>query len=95
MQSVNEELETSKEEIQSSNEELVTVNDELNTRNAELQQFTRSLRQARDYAENIVASLRSVADTFSRACSSLLKRAVTRNFSGGSRSLPSFFNGTS
>ncbi|MBN8421057.1 MAG: PAS domain S-box protein [Verrucomicrobia bacterium] len=51
LQSVNEELETSKEEIQSSNEELATVNDELNHRNQELQ-------AARDYAEDIVASVR-------------------------------------
>ena len=59
MQSVNEELETSKEEIQSSNEELATVNDELNTRNQELSVLNRSLALARDYAESIVASVRS------------------------------------
>ena len=59
MQSVNEELETSKEEIQSSNEELATVNDELNSRNLELSRLNGSLRLARDYAESIVASMRS------------------------------------
>ena len=59
MQSVNEELETSKEEIQSSNEELATVNDELNSRNLELTRLNGALRLARDYAESIVASMRS------------------------------------
>ena len=59
MQSVNEELETSKEEIQSSNEELATVNDELNSRNLELSRLNSSLQLARDYAESIVASMRS------------------------------------
>ncbi len=59
MQSVNEELETSKEEIQSSKEELATVNEELNNRNVELSKLNDSLRQARDYAESIVASMRS------------------------------------
>lgn len=59
MQSVNEELETSKEEIQSSNEELATVNEELNNRNVELSGLNDSLRLARDYAESIVASMRS------------------------------------
>ncbi len=59
MQSVNEELETSKEEIQSSNEELATVNDELNSRNLELSRLNNSLQLARDYAESIVASMRS------------------------------------
>jgi two-component system CheB/CheR fusion protein len=38
MQSTNEELETSKEELQSSNEELTTVNDELQNRMSDLQQ---------------------------------------------------------
>jgi two-component system, chemotaxis family, CheB/CheR fusion protein len=59
MQSVNEELETSKEEIQSSNEELATVNDELHSRNVELSTLNDSLCEARDYAESIVASMRS------------------------------------
>ncbi len=58
MQSVNEELETSKEEIQSSNEELATVNDELNNRGLELIKLNESLQLARDYAENIVGSVR-------------------------------------
>jgi two-component system, chemotaxis family, CheB/CheR fusion protein len=48
-----------KEEIQSSNEELATVNDELNNRNVELSGLNESLRLARDYAESIVASMRS------------------------------------
>lgn len=59
LQSVNEELETSKEEIQSSNEELATVNDELNNSNVELGRLNSSLRLARDYAECIVANMRS------------------------------------
>lgn len=59
MQSVNEELETSKEEIESSNEELATVNDELNSRNAELNRLNKSLKLSRDFAESIVASMRS------------------------------------
>jgi two-component sensor histidine kinase len=59
MQSVNEELETSKEEIQSSNEELATVNDELNNRNLELNRVNDTLQRARDYAESIVANMRS------------------------------------
>jgi two-component system, chemotaxis family, CheB/CheR fusion protein len=36
LQSINEELETSKEELESSNEELITLNEELNNRNSEL-----------------------------------------------------------
>lgn len=59
MQSVIEELETSKEEIQSSNEELATVNGELNDRHFELSSVNDALRLARDYAESIVASIRS------------------------------------
>jgi hypothetical protein len=43
LQSTNEELETSKEEIQSSNEELATVNDELNNRNAEMNRVNNDL----------------------------------------------------
>ena len=39
MQSTNEELETTKEELQSSNEELTTLNEELQNRNAELSQL--------------------------------------------------------
>ena len=59
LQSVNEELETSKEEIQSSSEELATVNDELTSRNLELTRLNASLQLARDFAESIVASMRS------------------------------------
>jgi two-component system, chemotaxis family, CheB/CheR fusion protein len=43
LQSTNEELETSKEEIQSSTEELNTVNDELTNRNAELNRVNNDL----------------------------------------------------
>ena len=43
MQSTNEELETSKEELQSTNEELVTVNEALGNRNAELAQANNDL----------------------------------------------------
>ena len=59
LQSVNEELETSKEEIQSSNEEMATINDELNNRNLELSALNGTLKLSRDYAQSIVASLRS------------------------------------
>lgn len=51
LQSINEELETSKEEIQSTNEELITVNEELQNRNDQL-------RQARDYTQAIVGTVR-------------------------------------
>ncbi len=51
LQSINEELETSKEELQSANEELTTVNDELQNRNVEL-------REARDYADSIINTIR-------------------------------------
>jgi two-component system, chemotaxis family, CheB/CheR fusion protein len=51
LQSINEELETSKEELQSSNEELTTINEELQNRNVEL-------KQAGDYAEAIIETMR-------------------------------------
>jgi two-component system CheB/CheR fusion protein len=51
LQSVNEELESSKEELQSSNEELTTLNQELQTRNEQL-------KEARDYSEAIVQTVR-------------------------------------
>ncbi|MDZ4287674.1 MAG: CheR family methyltransferase [Prosthecobacter sp.] len=59
LQSVNEEMETSREEAQSSNEELATVNEELNNRNFELNRLNEALRLAGEYAESIVASVRS------------------------------------
>lgn len=58
LQSLNEELETSKEEIQSTNEELTSVNDELHNRNRDLYLLNGELKRAKDYAENIVASVR-------------------------------------
>lgn len=51
LQSLNEELETSKEELQSTNEELIVVNQELISMN-EL------ITVARDYAQNIITSIR-------------------------------------
>lgn len=51
LQSINEELETSKEELQSSNEELTTINDELQIRNNEL-------KEAFEYREAIVETIR-------------------------------------
>ena len=51
MQSLNEELETAKEELQSTNEELITVNDELQAKNA-------ALAKARDFAMSIVETVR-------------------------------------
>ena len=43
LQSTNEELETAKEELQSTNEELITVNDELRSRNVEITQINNDL----------------------------------------------------
>ena len=40
LQSINEELETSKEELQSTNEELTTINDELQQRNYDLKELS-------------------------------------------------------
>lgn len=51
LQSINEELETSKEELQSSNEELTTINDELNRRNNDL-------KEAFEYRQAIVETIR-------------------------------------
>lgn len=51
LQTLNEELESSKEELQSTNEELTTLNQELQTRND-------LLKEARDYAEAIVGTVR-------------------------------------
>ncbi|HEX9509200.1 MAG TPA: chemotaxis protein CheB [Puia sp.] len=51
LQSINEELETSKEELQSTNEELTTINDELNNRNADL-------KEAVDYTEAVIETIR-------------------------------------
>jgi len=50
LQSINEELETAKEELQSANEELTTVNEELQNRNLELTRAT-------DDMVNLLASL--------------------------------------
>ncbi|HWK03227.1 MAG TPA: CheR family methyltransferase [Puia sp.] len=51
LQSINEELETSKEELQSANEELTTINDELNNRNTDL-------KEAVDYSEAVIQTIR-------------------------------------
>ena len=51
LQSINEELETSKEELQSTNEELSTMNEELQIRNNEL-------KEAFEYREAIVQTIR-------------------------------------
>ena len=51
LQSINEELETSKEELQSTNEELSTINDELQLRNNEL-------REASEYSQAVVETIR-------------------------------------
>jgi two-component system CheB/CheR fusion protein len=58
LQSIVEELETSKEETQATNEELTTVNDELSSQGLELTRLNAYLRQARDFAESIVESVR-------------------------------------
>jgi two-component system CheB/CheR fusion protein len=57
-QSTNEELETAKEELQSANEELATTNDELLHRNQELVDLTERAREAREFAEAIVDTVR-------------------------------------
>ena len=51
LQSINEELETSKEELQSANEELTTINDELHNRNSDL-------KEAVDYTEAVIQTIR-------------------------------------
>jgi two-component system CheB/CheR fusion protein len=51
LQSMNEELETSQEELQSTNEELTTINDELHHRNLEL-------KEATDYSDAIIRTIR-------------------------------------
>jgi len=51
LQSINEELETSKEELQSTNEELTTINEELHHRNNDL-------KEAFEYREAIVETIR-------------------------------------
>ena len=51
LQSMNEELETSQEELQSTNEELTTINDELHHRNMEL-------KEATDYSDAIIRTIR-------------------------------------
>ena len=51
LQSLNEELETSKEELQSTNEELTIVNQEMTSLNDQI-------REARNYAESIVSTIR-------------------------------------
>jgi len=51
LQSMNEELETSKEELQSTNEELTTINEELHHRNEDL-------KEAFDYRQAIVETIR-------------------------------------
>ena len=58
LQSINEELETSKEELESANEELITLNEEMATRNAELNRLNTDLINAREYAENIIETVR-------------------------------------
>ncbi|BAU66453.1 MCP methyltransferase, CheR-type with PAS/PAC sensor [Stanieria sp. NIES-3757] len=66
LQSTNEELETTNEELQSTNEELETMNEELQSTNEELQtindelrQRTTELNQANSFLGSILASIRS------------------------------------
>jgi two-component system CheB/CheR fusion protein len=51
LRSINEELQSSKEELQATNEELKTMNEEVNQRNAEL-------KEAMEYSEAIVETIR-------------------------------------
>jgi two-component system CheB/CheR fusion protein len=74
LQSLNEELETAKEELQSTNEELITVNDELQAKNA-------ALAQALDFTRSIVETVRQpllVLDTELRI--KMANRAFYRTF---------------
>ena len=57
-QSTNEELETAKEELQSANEELATANEELRVRNHELSQVNLTLKNAQDFNEAILGTMR-------------------------------------
>ncbi|HYE36723.1 chemotaxis protein CheB [Methylocaldum sp.] len=57
-QSTNEELETAKEELQSANEELATANEELRIRNHELSQVNLTLKNAQDFNEAILGTMR-------------------------------------
>jgi len=61
LQSINEELETSKEELQSTNEELITINEELQQRNIEL-------KEAAEYVEAIVQTIREPLLVLSNDC---------------------------
>lgn len=65
IKTVNEEILSSNEELQSSNEELTTANEELQNRNAEVSLLNdnliksrQAIKEARDYAENIVETAR-------------------------------------
>ena len=74
LQSINEELETSKEELQSANEELITINDELSHRNSDM-------KEAFEYREAIVETIREpllVLNTELRVLSA--NRAFYENF---------------
>lgn len=57
-QSTNEELETAKEELQSANEELATANEELRVRNHELSQVNLTLKNAQEFNEAILGTMR-------------------------------------
>lgn len=57
-QSTNEELETAKEELQSANEELATANEELRVRNHELSQVNLTLKNAQDFSDAILGTMR-------------------------------------
>ncbi len=70
MQSVNEELETSKEELQSANEELTTVNDEMQRRNIEL-------KESQNYSKAIVDT---VNDPFLVLTANLQIKSANRSF---------------
>jgi len=57
-QSTNEELETAKEELQSANEELATANEELRVSNHELSLVNLTLKNAQDFNEAILGTMR-------------------------------------
>ncbi len=62
MQSANEELETTNEELQSSNEEMETMNEELQATNEELQTINDELRERTDMLNQSNAIIESVLD---------------------------------
>ena len=66
LQSTNEELETTNEELQSTNEELETMNEELQSSNEELQATNDELRDRTDELNRVNAFLESILTSLQR-----------------------------